>query len=170
MKTIKRTIITAGFLGLVVTAGACVQAEDSVFDPNLPIGAVSWSGVAAATAQGPTASPSGPEINVKVTGTDTASGGTYFAGTASTSISFTIENTGDGALNLTGGNPIAVTGAQFSPVNPTPGATSIPGGGTTGFTVDYSQATGSVGTVTITSDDGDEGSYLINLTGECGVC
>ncbi len=168
MKTITKTIITAGFLGLVIAAGACVQAEDSVFDPNLPIGAVSWSGVAAATSQG--ATQSGPEINVKVAGTDTNSGGNYFAGTASTAISFTIENTGGGTLNLTGANPIVVTGAQFSPVNPTPDATAIAGGGSTAFTVNYTQATGSVGTVTITNDDSDEGSYLINLTGECGVC
>ncbi|MFY7883904.1 MAG: beta strand repeat-containing protein, partial [Dolichospermum sp.] len=116
-----------------------------------------------------------PEINIKQNTTDIASGGTYAFGnqisqTSSSAITFTIENTGNGDLTLTGSPlKIAISGtnaAEFS-INETATSSTVASNGTTTFTVTFNPATVASKTalLTISNDDTNEGTYTINLTG-----
>ncbi|HAS46427.1 MAG TPA: hypothetical protein DCS93_38455 [Microscillaceae bacterium] len=118
-----------------------------------------------------------PEINVKAGTTDVASGGTYDfgsvqSGQSSADVTFTIENTGNGMLTLSGtaGSLVAVSGtnaADFT-VTQTNVTSPVAGNGNVTFTVKYTAGTtvGAASAVlTITSNDADEGTYTVNLTG-----
>jgi hypothetical protein len=115
-----------------------------------------------------------PEINVKQNVTNIASGGTYnfgsvLYGNSSSAISFTIENTGSGDLNLTGtpyidkstGDVGAFTINQASVSSPVAPA------GSTSFTVTYTPPAGGAHTtnLVIANDDSDENPYTIVLQG-----
>jgi len=77
---------------------------------------------------------------------------------------FTINNTGTTNLILT--PPITVTGATFA-LGTTFGATTIPAGGSTTFTLTFTpSAAGSfTGTVSFATNDCDEGTYNFTLNG-----
>jgi hypothetical protein len=115
-----------------------------------------------------------PEINVKQGTNDIASSGSYDfgssdVGVATSAITFTIENLGDGNLNLTGTPLIVVSGtdaADFA-VDQTSTSSTVSASGSTTFTVTFtpSSAGAKSAAITIANDDSDEGSYVINLSG-----
>lgn len=87
---------------------------------------------------------------------------------SSADLTFTVKNTGNGNLTLTGTPRVVVDGAdawQFSVVT-TPSATVTPAGSTT-FTVRFTPAVGGTKTaaIHIPSNDSDENPYDISLTG-----
>lgn len=120
-----------------------------------------------------------PEINVLGNSVSIASGTTdvtttndTFFGAVSTSSAtivktFTIQNTGDGTLTLSG-NPVISTGdaADFT-VTSNPSLT-ISASSSTTFQVTFDPSADSVRTTTITisSDDADEGTYTFNISGK----
>ena len=117
-----------------------------------------------------------PEINLKQGTDDIASGGEYDfqnieVNASSADITFTIENTGTADLELSGtaGSFVVLGGTnadQFS-ITQTGIASPIAAGSSQDFTVQFSPT--SVGektaTLTITNNDEDEGTYIINLKG-----
>jgi hypothetical protein len=115
--------------------------------------------------------PSGPEIAVEQpVGTNIVDGGSQSFGSltngTSTPLTFTIKNSGDGALSLTG---VSVTGGNASDfvVNSTGMSSSVAAGGSTTFMVTFTpSAVGSRSTtLQILSDDFDEATFDITLTG-----
>jgi len=107
-----------------------------------------------------------PEINIKqgtttiLTG-DSQSFGNVAVG-ASTDLVFTIENLGTANLTLT--TPLSVSG-NFSIVSQP--SSPVAASGTTSFTVRFTPtALGATnGSMTITNNDSNEGSYVLNFTG-----
>jgi hypothetical protein len=115
--------------------------------------------------------PLSREISVEQpAGTDIADGGSQSFGslTSGTSapLTFTINNTGEGALSLTG---VSVTGGNAADfvVNSTGMSSSVDAGGSTTFTVTFTPSTAGSRSTTlqILSDDYDEASFDITLTG-----
>ena len=119
-------------------------------------------------------SPTAPEINLKQGATNIASAGSYAFGsqtaaTSSAAVTFTIENTGNADLTLSGTPKVAISGsnaAEFT-VDQTSITSPVGAGSSTTFTITFSPT--SVGaksaTITIANDDVDEGSYTFTLTG-----
>jgi hypothetical protein len=115
-----------------------------------------------------------PEINVKAATSSISSGGSYdfgslISGNAGSPVTFTIENTGSAVLNLTGSPRVAISGtnaADFT-IDSTSIASPVSVSGSTSVTITF--APSAVGTrtaaITIASDDSNEGTYVINLTG-----
>ena len=114
-----------------------------------------------------------PEIAIDAAGNINTGGSKAFPGEvvvgANASLTFTIANTGNADLNLTGSPKVAVSGANAAdftvtaqPSTPVTGPT-----GTTTFTVQFApRATGTRNAViTIANNDADEGSFTINLSG-----
>jgi hypothetical protein len=121
--------------------------------------------------------PTQPEINIKQNNTNIASSGSYAfgnqdIGSASTSVTFTIENTGTGVLNLTSSPKVIISGANANEfiVNQT-ASTTVASGATTSFSVTFSPSTtsGKTAQLSIANNDSDENPYIINLTGT-GTC
>ena len=122
------------------------------------------SGTAAGNTQ--TIQLSAAEINLKIASTNYASGSIYNFGNiawgSNSSVSFTIENTGNLNLNISGssvnGAPFSVTSSPTSPVAPS---------STTSATVSFAPT--GIGTFTdtlrISNNDSDENPYLIILSG-----
>ncbi|MFN6945291.1 MAG: beta strand repeat-containing protein [Cytophagaceae bacterium] len=115
-----------------------------------------------------------PEINVRVGATNIATAGTHAfgdqnVGTNSSVVTFTIENTGNGLLNLTGTPRIAISGANAAEftVNQTTTTATVAAGASTTFTVVFSPATAGAKTaaLSIANNDADENPYVINLSG-----
>jgi hypothetical protein len=117
-----------------------------------------------------------PEINIKQSSTSYATASTYafgnqISGTSSSATAFTIENTGNATLNLTGTPKIAISGSNSSEftIDQTSTTTTVAASGTTSFTVTFSPtSTGAKSAViSIDNDDanGSENPYVINLTG-----
>lgn len=115
-----------------------------------------------------------PEINIKQNTTNIATGGTFpfgsvVSGTAGTTTTFTIENLGTAALNLTGNPIIVISGTNASEFTVDQLATTTPVAvsGTTTFTITFSPTTQGAKTaaISIANDDADENPYTINLTG-----
>ncbi|MBK8038201.1 MAG: tandem-95 repeat protein [Verrucomicrobiaceae bacterium] len=115
--------------------------------------------------------PLGPEIAVEQpVGTNIADGGSQSFGSltngTSTPLTFTVKNSGDGALSLTG---VSVTGGNAADfvVNSTGMSSSVAAGGSTTFMVTFTpSAVGSRSTtLQILSDDYDEATFDITLTG-----
>ncbi|RMG81238.1 MAG: choice-of-anchor D domain-containing protein, partial [Bacteroidetes bacterium] len=108
-----------------------------------------------------------PEINVQVSGTDYLTGSTYDFGALavgnSSSITFTIQNTGFADLTIT--TPLTTSGSAYS-VTSQP-SSPVSASSSTTFTVTFSPTTAGTltGSVTIINNDNDEGSYTINFTG-----
>jgi photosystem II stability/assembly factor-like uncharacterized protein len=118
--------------------------------------------------------PTQPEINIKQNNTNIASSGSYAfgnqdIGSASTSVTFTIENTGTGVLNLKGNPKIVISGVNANDftVNQTATVAEIAAGATTTFTVTFSPITTGSKTaqLIISNNDNDENPYVINLIG-----
>lgn len=107
--------------------------------------------------------PPAREINVKIGGTTYLTGAQYTVGTtASTAI--TIENTGSGALTVSGASFSGANASEFT----TPFTTAvIAGGATSTLNVNFAPTgPGSrLAALTIASDDADESAYVINLYG-----
>jgi hypothetical protein len=121
--------------------------------------------------------PTQPEINIKQNNTNIASSGSYAfgnqdIGSASTSVTVTIENTGTGVLNLTSSPKVIISGANANEfiVNQ-PASTTVASGATTTFLVTFSPSTasGKTAQLSIANNDSDENPYIVNLTGT-GTC
>ena len=118
-----------------------------------------------------------PEINVKqgstslLDGTDTYDfGGVNADGngnTASSDITFTIENTGSANLAISGVSITAGDTGDFDLTDNTSSPVSGPAG-TTSFTISFDPLTSGSksATVTISNNDTDEGTYTFTVTGE----
>ncbi|RZL17415.1 MAG: choice-of-anchor D domain-containing protein, partial [Pedobacter sp.] len=114
------------------------------------------------------------EINIKQGATDIASNGTYGFGnqvvtTSSTTITFTIQNTGGVVLNLSGIPRVDITGSnasEFTINQATLPATVAPNSSET-FTVTFTPTSLGAKTaqLSIANDDSNENPYLITLTG-----
>lgn len=103
------------------------------------------------------------EINIKIAGASVLNNTQYAVGSnASTTV--TIENSGTGNLNVTGAT---FSGANASEFTSTLTATTIAGGGTQNFTINYLPTGNGTRTATILigSNDSDENPYTINLIG-----
>ena len=112
-----------------------------------------------------------PEIDVKGDGTSIASGGSYgygsvLVGSGGKAVGFTVDNTGDGDLNLTGSPRVSITGSTMFAMGPQPSSPILPGGSQP-FTITFTPTgTGlQTATVTIANNDLNEGSYTFTLTG-----
>lgn len=115
-----------------------------------------------------------PSINIKQGTTGIAPGDTYDFGSVLVGfpreVSFTVENRGEAALQLTGVSEVALSGdSQFSVV--TAPSSSIPAGGSSVLTVGLAPA--SVGqsysaTLTIESNDSATPSFTFTVTGVGG--
>lgn len=116
-----------------------------------------------------------PEINIKQSTTSYISGSTYAFGnqiatTSSSVTTFTIENTGNATLNLSGSPKVAISGntSEFT-VDQTSTASTVAASATTSFTVTFNPtSTGAKSAaISIANDDatGSESPYVINLTG-----
>jgi PKD repeat protein len=113
------------------------------------------------------------EIEVAVAGTEVLDEGYYDFGSqpigGTVTATFTITNTGNSNLILT--PPISVTGSPVFVLNSSFGTTTVPAGGTTTFTIDYTP-TGPgpfTGNVSFTTNDCDEGTYNFTLNGSGDV-
>lgn len=131
----------------------------------------------AATASSPAATLTvnalpAPEINIKQGSTNVASGGSYnfgnqLVGNATSAVTFTIENTGNANLVLSGSPIVANSNTTDFTVNQTTTSTPVSGPGSTTFTVVFTPSgLGSkTATLSIANNDADEGTYTIVLNG-----
>ncbi|MCE7993650.1 MAG: choice-of-anchor D domain-containing protein [Roseivirga sp.] len=107
-----------------------------------------------------------PEINIKQSTSDIASGGAHAFGSVqigdSKDLVFTVENTGDANLDIVSITPF---GAGFS-ISSAISANPVSASGSATFTVRFTPSATSQtsGNVTIASNDPDEASYVINFT------
>ena len=114
-----------------------------------------------------------PEIAVEQpANTGIATGGSKGFGTvtlgSNTSLTFTIRNSGNVALSLSGIPPVAVSGTNSADFTVTADPTTpVSAAGTTTFTVRFTPGAAGprAAALTIANNDSDEGSYVINLTG-----
>ena len=121
-----------------------------------------------------------PEIDVQGNGTSIASGdinpsteddtdfGTEEVNVGTVSHTFTIYNSGDLELNLTGTPLVAVTGDHASDFTVTdPPTTPVPVSGSTTFTVEFAPSASGLrsAVISIASDDFDEGTYTFSIQG-----
>ena len=111
-----------------------------------------------------------PEINLRISSIDYASGDTSTLGSATVSTTIgplpcMVENLGTGDLDVTGYTLSGTNQSDFSVTGFTTG--NITTGGSMGFSISFTP--GGVGTrtavLTVTSNDADEGTYTINLEG-----
>jgi hypothetical protein len=124
--------------------------------------------------------PAVPEINLKGNSTTIASGDTTPSTTDDTDFgttnvasgtvmrTFTIENLGSGALNLTGTPKVALSGTNAADFSVTTQPTSpVAASGSTTFviTFDPSAAGTRTATVSIANDDSDENPYIFAIQG-----
>jgi hypothetical protein len=115
-----------------------------------------------------------PEINIMQGSSNIASFETYNfgnsnIGVATSPVTFLIESLGSGVLNLTGTPKVFLFGTNPTDftINQSGTPSTIAGGSSTTFTVTFNPSSAGVksAVITITNNDADEGSYLINLTG-----
>ncbi len=110
------------------------------------------------------------EINVKQGATEITDGtGSYdFGDVASTTpktVSFTIENSGDFALNLTGTPKVAITGTGFSLEADAPATVSANGNVTFQVKLTTTTTGAYTGTISIANNDANENPYNFPITG-----
>jgi hypothetical protein len=121
-------------------------------------------------------SPPAPEINLKAGTVTVASGGTYDFGnqilaTSSNNTTFTIENIGSLDLTLSGaaGSLVALSGTDATAFLVTQTNVTSPIAASSNKTFEVRFIPSKLGvhsaTLTITSNDANEGTYTINLTG-----
>jgi hypothetical protein len=115
-----------------------------------------------------------PEINIKNGSTSISDGGSttlpnVAVSSSGSPVTFTIENTGDAVLNISG---ITLTGTDAADFAFGSIPTSVSAGSTGSFTVTFSP-TGAGGTeiatINIASDDADEGSYQVDISATATV-
>ena len=125
----------------------------------------------------------GPEINVKGNSVSIADGDTTPSAADNTDFgsvgvgalvarTFTIENTGNANLNLTGTPKVSITGANFAEFTATTQPASLVApGGTTTFTIQFAPIGLGLrtATVSIANDDVDENPYNFSIAGT-GAC
>jgi hypothetical protein len=127
----------------------------------------------------------GPEINIQGNSIDIPNGNTtisalddtdfgtvVIAGGASVSHTFTIQNLGSTAVNLTDLSPyVTITGSTDFTLTAIPNV-SILGSGSTTFTITYNPTTSGTHTATISiaNNDADESLYTFKIKGEGGYC
>jgi hypothetical protein len=111
-----------------------------------------------------------PEIAVEDSGSDIPSGaskpfGNVPPGTVK-DLTFSLLNTGDGELTLTGNPIVALSGSDDFSVTSQPSSPVAPGGNTN-FTVRFAPTTpgSKTASLAIASDDADEASFIIHLAG-----
>ena len=119
--------------------------------------------------------PAIPEIAIEQpAGSDIADGGSRAFPLvnvgASADLVFSIKNTGDGDLTLTGSPKVTVDNgadAAMFTVSSQPNSPVAPSGGSTTFTVHFAPTSGGakVAGLHISNDDADEGAFAIHLTG-----
>ncbi|MBN1496497.1 MAG: choice-of-anchor D domain-containing protein, partial [Spirochaetes bacterium] len=106
----------------------------------------------------------GPDINVQAGGSDvgTHDFGSSNVGVAVGPTTFTIQNTGDGPLTVSG---FSLSAGDFSGSLATP--VTIPASGSETFDITFTPTTTGArsATIDLTSDDPDEGTYTITLNG-----
>ncbi|MEO1714958.1 MAG: LamG-like jellyroll fold domain-containing protein, partial [Bacteroidota bacterium] len=109
------------------------------------------------------------EINLRLEEGDLASGNTADFGAASTvTKTFTIQNLGNSTLNLSGSPIVEVSSGTAFIVSTQPTSNTINPNSSLTFEVTYTaSAIGATdnGSIQISNDDCDEGTYTINLTG-----
>ncbi|OJJ22077.1 hypothetical protein BKI52_08540 [marine bacterium AO1-C] len=108
------------------------------------------------------------DIEIQLEGNEIASNGTADFGMGASIIkTFTIKNIGTTtALTLSGTPIVKVTAGTAFVVTEQPGATSVAAGASLTFKVTYAGATNNdTGTLSIASNDPDEGTYIIQLKG-----
>ncbi|MES2836991.1 MAG: choice-of-anchor D domain-containing protein [Bacteroidota bacterium] len=107
-----------------------------------------------------------PEINIVQSTTSYTNGSTYsYSNTDQnwfTDAVFTIENTGNATLSI---STYSITGTDYSLIGAMP--TSVAASSVASFTLRFAPtALGTfTGSVTLTNNDANEGSYVVNLTG-----
>jgi hypothetical protein len=118
----------------------------------------------------------GPEINIQQNTTNIASGTGVFSmpsvslGSGGSPVTFTIENTGNQDLSLTGNPIVAVSGTHASDfvVTTQPASGTVSSGANASFQVTFTPS--GVGTrtatITIQNNDADEGTYTFTLNAE----
>ncbi len=120
-----------------------------------------------------------PEINVQGNGQDILDGdttpdaaddtdfGSAEQGAAAVTHTFTIQNTGDGDLNLTATPIVAISGSSDFTVSMQPAGSTVAAMGSTTFDVTFTPMTEGVQTATISiaNDDDDENPYDFVLQG-----
>ena len=120
-----------------------------------------------------------PEINLQGMGQDIADGdnapetaddtdfGSAKVGSSAVVHTFTIENTGDADLELTGTPIVAITGSSDFSVSAQPASSTVGASGSTTFDVTFTPTTVGIQTATISidNDDGDENPYDFVLQG-----
>jgi mRNA-degrading endonuclease HigB of HigAB toxin-antitoxin module len=125
--------------------------------------------------------PPAPEINVQGNGLDIASGDTtpvtadhtdfgsvVTAGAATIVRTFTVQNTGTANLTLSGSPEVAVSGTHAADFTVTTQPSSpVAAAGSTTFTVTFDPSAGGLRTATLTiaSDDADEGTFDFAIQG-----
>ncbi len=115
---------------------------------------------------------SGPELQAQIpSGTDVVCGYTYDFGTqttgTNTNVTLTIKNTGSADLNVSS-YPLSGTDASEFSISPASTNITISAGNSYDITVTFSPTSAGSKTakITINSDDSDEGTCEINLSGE----
>lgn len=119
-----------------------------------------------------------PEINLKEAAADLAHRlasrdfGNLRPGQQSGTVTLTIENQGDAALQLTGNPAVSVVGqnaADFKVLNQP--AASIDPGGTSNFSIVFAPQSGGAkrAQLSIPCTDADENPYVIDLVGKAGI-
>ena len=110
-----------------------------------------------------------PELNLQISATNRACGFTHNFGSVSTSssgsVALTIQNTGTADLTISG---LALSGSTDYTLNSPPALPfTIAAGGNQVINIDFdpSSAGNISSALTITSNDGDEGTCAVNLTG-----
>ena len=95
--------------------------------------------------------------------------GSIAAGGGAINKTFTIKNTGNSTLSLTGSPIVLLSGATAFSVQSQPAGTSIAGGDSLTFVVSFDPASAGVKstTVSIMNDDSDENPYTFELQGTC---
>jgi hypothetical protein len=114
-----------------------------------------------------------PEINIKLGETNVPSGGSHDFGdvlvaTTSASVTYTIENLGDGDLTLSASPFVSLSGDNTDQFNLTqPSSSTIEPGKDTTFTIAFSPTSAQLKTaaLTIINNDSDEGNFTISLIG-----
>ncbi len=138
-------------------------------DPVNPAFTINISGTGIAAANGQI-TVSGNSFSIAPGGTPQLANDTNFGSatvtTGSVTETYTIKNTGLSTLTLTGATPVSVTGAGFSVLSQ-PGSNSLAAGASTTFKIKFvPTAVGlQTGTVTIASNDPQNGTFIFNVQG-----
>lgn len=160
---------TNGISGLSTLVNSGLQASTTYYYRVRAVNAAGNSAWSATSVGYATTAPT-PEINIKQGSTTIASTNTYtftnqVSGTTGSSITFTIENTGNAPLSVGLLSKSGTDAALFTITQPL--SSSVAAGGTTTFTVVFSPTSLGAKTAQLSLANGDdnENPYIINLSG-----